>query len=437
MARTPDTDDIGRRLRRLRRDRGLSQRELSTDGVSAGYISRIEAGTRRPSPHALRALAEKLNVDPVVLEVGDAVLPESMVGLRVKLADLRAVVGDPAAAVREAEALVTEAAAMRDRALTHRAKLALARAHLAAGSPRETVRVLKATVEEGIASAADETRAYRLLADAYAADGAVDPALELLREQLERATRDGRGVAATRLQHAIVSIAARSGRDGEGLTVAEADPADDGSWSAWARARFDEAAAALDNRQIAEATEAATEALSLLAFAADMRDRSIGHRLRALAALREGDTGRARAELGRAQQLVHTWGTGHDRVSILVEESRLTRDADAAYAESRAREAYDIAVAQDLPADAGRAAGTLGEILASRGETEEAIALLRESLELLTTARRPSELLGSARVLARVLRGAGRDAEALDVFETASAAAVEIAEATTASAPAA
>src|SRR5437660_8781291 len=50
-------ESIGQRLRRLRLERQLSQRELSSPGVSYAYISRIEAGARRPSVKALRQLA--------------------------------------------------------------------------------------------------------------------------------------------------------------------------------------------------------------------------------------------------------------------------------------------------------------------------------------------------------------------------------------------
>src|SRR5881397_3515182 len=64
------TEPIGARLRRLRVERGLSQRELSSPGVSYAYISRIEAGARTPSVKALRMLAKKLNVSVEYLETG-------------------------------------------------------------------------------------------------------------------------------------------------------------------------------------------------------------------------------------------------------------------------------------------------------------------------------------------------------------------------------
>src|ERR671934_1090455 len=72
--RGPEADSqaepIGVRLKRLRLQRGLSQRDLSSPGVSYAYISRIEAGARTPSVKALRMLARKLGVSVEYLETG-------------------------------------------------------------------------------------------------------------------------------------------------------------------------------------------------------------------------------------------------------------------------------------------------------------------------------------------------------------------------------
>lgn len=50
---------------------GLSQSEIATEGVSYAYISRIEAGHRRPSVRALRKLAYRLDVSVHWLETGE------------------------------------------------------------------------------------------------------------------------------------------------------------------------------------------------------------------------------------------------------------------------------------------------------------------------------------------------------------------------------
>jgi DNA-binding XRE family transcriptional regulator len=63
---------VGDRIRRVREEQGLSQRELSSPGVSYAYISRIEAGARRPSLRALIRLAEKLDTTGLFLLTGRA-----------------------------------------------------------------------------------------------------------------------------------------------------------------------------------------------------------------------------------------------------------------------------------------------------------------------------------------------------------------------------
>jgi transcriptional regulator with XRE-family HTH domain len=61
---------VGKRIHRLREEQGLSQRAISSPGVSYAFISRIETGSREPSEKALRALAEKLGVTAHYLETG-------------------------------------------------------------------------------------------------------------------------------------------------------------------------------------------------------------------------------------------------------------------------------------------------------------------------------------------------------------------------------
>jgi transcriptional regulator with XRE-family HTH domain len=63
-------ESIAERLRRLRTERGMSQRDLSSPRVSYAYISRIEAGARTPSVKAMRLLAQKLGVTVEQLETG-------------------------------------------------------------------------------------------------------------------------------------------------------------------------------------------------------------------------------------------------------------------------------------------------------------------------------------------------------------------------------
>jgi transcriptional regulator with XRE-family HTH domain len=63
-------ETIGARIRRLRLERGLSQREISGPGATYAYISRLEAGQRGPSLKTLRVIAAKLGVLAEYLERG-------------------------------------------------------------------------------------------------------------------------------------------------------------------------------------------------------------------------------------------------------------------------------------------------------------------------------------------------------------------------------
>ncbi|GGY00435.1 helix-turn-helix domain-containing protein [Streptomyces minutiscleroticus] len=58
-----DQPHFGRRLRKLRLERGLSQAHLVGEGLSTGYLSRLESGERRPTERAVAYLAERLGVD--------------------------------------------------------------------------------------------------------------------------------------------------------------------------------------------------------------------------------------------------------------------------------------------------------------------------------------------------------------------------------------
>jgi len=61
---------LGVRLRRLRRARGLTQREVAAPEYTHAYISTIEAGRRHPSPEALSHFAARLGVDVADLMTG-------------------------------------------------------------------------------------------------------------------------------------------------------------------------------------------------------------------------------------------------------------------------------------------------------------------------------------------------------------------------------
>ncbi len=96
---------VGARLRSLRRLAGLSQEELAAGRFSKEYVSQIERGKTRPTRETLRFFAERLEVDPDLLEYG------------VSQADAERF----DAALREAEKLLLESHRYDDALLAYRA----------------------------------------------------------------------------------------------------------------------------------------------------------------------------------------------------------------------------------------------------------------------------------------------------------------------------
>ncbi|MEV8099716.1 helix-turn-helix transcriptional regulator [Kitasatospora sp. NPDC085879] len=82
----PDTaGTVGRRVHRLRVERGLTQRQLAEPAYTAAYISILESDRVRPSEAALRHVAERLGVTFEELATGRP--PHIATGLRAELVD--------------------------------------------------------------------------------------------------------------------------------------------------------------------------------------------------------------------------------------------------------------------------------------------------------------------------------------------------------------
>lgn len=96
---------IGKRLRRLRLARGLTQRELAAPNYTDAYVSTIEAGRRQPSRRALQHFADRLGVSVDELATGRP--PDLEARLELRLHEARVALSDgrrneAAAALEEA-----------------------------------------------------------------------------------------------------------------------------------------------------------------------------------------------------------------------------------------------------------------------------------------------------------------------------------------------
>jgi transcriptional regulator with XRE-family HTH domain len=180
------TETIGQRLRRLRTDKRLSQRELSSPGVSYAYISRIEAGTRTPSVKALRMLARKLGVSADYLETGVEVGQRAQREMRLADAELQLRLAPEAVdAERELREVLADAAEAGDERHAHRARIALGLAAAAGGNHDDAIGLLEPDVDAGATPAAARPDVYATLAQSYVASGTPDRAVELLRRCLD------------------------------------------------------------------------------------------------------------------------------------------------------------------------------------------------------------------------------------------------------------
>src|SRR6059058_6514851 len=179
-------ETIGVRLKRLRLARGLSQRELSSPGVSYAYISRIEAGARTPSVKALRKLAQKLSVSVEYLETGRDIREVDDRELRLADAELELRLADDiASAERKLEQIYAEADAVGDRTSAVRARIALGLASAQRGNHLEAVERLEAAVADEVAPQPHlRPDVYTTLGQSYAALGAPDRAVRIFQECL-------------------------------------------------------------------------------------------------------------------------------------------------------------------------------------------------------------------------------------------------------------
>ena len=191
MPRRPSThvDDpvaVGRRLRQAREAAGLTQRDLSFDGCTAAYVSRIEAGARVPSLQILHEFARRLGVTPEYLATGkeeaddlSSELLEAEVALRL---------GDEE---RAAELYGAARADADSPAALARARLGLGRLALRRGAVPEGIALLEQALDSGALGSGDVSAAASALGRSYVSQNRYDDAFSLFERFLDEARMRG------------------------------------------------------------------------------------------------------------------------------------------------------------------------------------------------------------------------------------------------------
>ncbi|BBH16617.1 transcriptional regulator [Nocardioides baekrokdamisoli] len=429
LSRSVDPVVLGKRLRLARLGAGLTQEAVVASEVSAAYLSRIEAGHRRPEFALLTRMAQRIGISLEDLLVDPVNEDEQRLRVALDHAELQLVSGDAAAALTsiteviaglgEAPALAPAAAFVRARALEGvgdyneailvledltaeasvdpawlRASIALCRCYRQAGDAAASIefgeRASAAARDLGLEGSTEAIQLSVTVAWAYATLGDNDRALRMCLRALETADRHGSSPVARGSAYWNASII--QGRRGKYAAAAD--------FSRKALAIFEEAD---DMRALAAVrSEAADLHLSM-----DPPD--------PVAALEMLD----RAE----QEMDWSAGSVSGRSALLVTRARAhlmagdTADASAALerAESGLPEA-DVVVR-------AYAASLAGQIAAAEGRTEDAASAYREAVRLL------SELGADHRVsrlwyeLGDLLAEAGHHQAAVDAFRAGAVAA--------------
>ena len=431
MQRVPDRDGdarqetIGERLRRLRRERGLSQRELASPGVSYAYISRIEGGARRPSVKALRMLARKLGVTADYLETGSEIRDTEERELRIADAELELrLADDTAEAERKLEALSEEALEAGDALAASGSSIALGLAAARAGRNHDAIKRLETGLELADVSPSMRPDVYATLGRALAASGETQRAVDLFERCLDDVSREtpddltARVRFTTYLSYALTDLGDLE-RAEEVLqeAIAKAEEATD----AYSRVRLYWSVARLSDVQgrSAAALTYIRRAIALLDVTDDTLHLARAHLLAGSIMLSQGNTQGAARHYDLAERLYGPSAEPDDLAGLYTEQSKLAAlrgDADEAI---RRAEAAVEAASDEYLRERGSALWALADAKALKGDVDGANDSFRQATELLGEHGHRRDHIEAYRAWGKFLRRAGREEQALEVLERA------------------
>jgi transcriptional regulator with XRE-family HTH domain len=424
------TETIGQRLRRLRAEKGLSQRELAEPGVSYAYISRIEAGTRQPSVKALRKLARRLGVSADYLETGSEVGDAERREMLLADAELQLRLGiEPDAAETVLRELLADALDAGDRNAATRARLVLGSAAVDSGRPLEAVALLEEAVRSGEVLAGARSDVYAQLGRAYALLGDNERATELFESCLNEVAESEPENQVARVRYAtLLSYALMDADEHERAQAVLTDILEHTEelhdLETRIRLYWSLARATGMRGQHTVALDYARRALALVEATEDTVGLGRAHLLCGVILSRQGRAEEATAELKRAERLLGPRPAAADLAYLRTEQAKcclqLGAPADAA---QYAREALDT-LGDTEPAERGAAWLALAQALTLQGEQPAAIEAYRRATGCLEQAGKLHDAAEAYRSWGRMLRTAGRESEALDALDHAADLAV-------------
>lgn len=419
-------ETIGRRLRRLRLERGLSQRELSGPGITYAYISRIEAGSRQPSVKALRMLARKLGVTLEYLETGSGLPADQLRELRLAEQELRLRL-DGDADLAEARAILVEAEAELDVAALIRARILLGFIASAAGDQLGTIEQLSRVIGSELVRPSSRPDVYATLGHAYALAGLPDQAVALFEHALEELSRLEPGNRAAEVRYATYLSYALT-------DLGELERAGSLLAELWERAEHVEdrytrirlywslGRVALEEAKPLAALDCFRRAVALLEATEDAIHLARAHVACADAELSAGEElAGVATHLEQAERLLQGQAARADMAVIRrLQALAALRAGDPAAAAAIAEQA--LLLSSGIPSEQGRVWRALAEARAGTGDLE-AGAAFDAAIALLGQHGSGRDHTETLRAYGRYLRDHGREREALEVFEQAAEAA--------------
>lgn len=420
-----DPELLGRRLRTARLARGLTQGGLGGPDASTAYVSRIEAGTRRPSAALLVALAERAGAaldDLLRAPEDDPAHADHR--LQLDYVELALETGEGTEAVGQARAVLE--ALTTDSPLRERATHLLGRALESVGRLGEAVAVLEplagGTGPYALRSMIAVCRCLRESGDLVRAVDEGEAALDRLRHGplwgTDETVQLVATVAACHFENGDVAMATRLCR--EAVTTAE------GLGSPLARASAYWNASIVESRRnnTAGALSLAERALALLSEGRDTRNLARLRGQLGILHLRapEPDLPAAMETLGDAESaLVESSAAPADlgRVVVHLAMAHLL-DGDLERAQHEAERASEI-VGDEAPLAAAEALAVRGQVAVLHGERERAQALCAEAARTLSAVGADRSTAQVWYELAGCFEAVGASAEALDAYRRAAA----------------
>ncbi|WP_367321895.1 tetratricopeptide repeat protein [Streptomyces sp. HUAS ZL42] len=416
---------IGRRVQRLRVERGLTQRQLAEPTYTPAYISTLEAGRVRPSDEALKYIAERLGVDFEELATGRSA--RLVTDLRLRLTEAQRTL-----ATGEAEVAAEQYARLLGEARTHALVEVEATALLGLGEcavetgDLEVAREFFERAEACLGEAPLPARvpALRGRAVSHYLAGELRYAVYLLESTLDELNRSGlHDPEALLLLYASVigpymdmgaqARAAQAAEFALALAPQVADPA------LVARMHRSVARTLLAEGRMAEADASLAKAAELYRQLQISTELANCHWMRGYVCAQNGELERAEEELRAAQTMLSAKRAALYTSQVAVEL------ADVLHRRGKSDEAAALLhqVLSDFSAERGAlhsaaAHRLLGIIAEDARDTERAEEHYVRALSLLERAGAAGDLADLCRLLGDLLRRTGRVEAALDAYRT-------------------